>query len=91
MGKKLKAPVGHIFVEGNRGGSFVEFTASEAPEMIDVEVGHSCVITVRETIPVTWLAAILTHAKDVGFANAMGDKRMFPADVALMCNPAKET
>lgn len=86
MAKKQKAPIS-VFAEGARGGSYVEFTTSETPEMIDVEIGHSCVVTVRETVPVTWLAAVLTHANDIGFANAMGDKQKFPADYALMCNP----
>ena len=88
MAKKSMLPrPQHFWAEGARGGSFVDFTTSEAPEMIDVKVGHSCIVTVRETMPVTWLAAVLTHAKDIGFANAMGDKRKFPADYALMCNP----
>lgn len=83
---KTKIP-DHIEVEGARGGSFVRIDKTDREGIVDIEVGHSCVITVRHELPVTWLAALLTHAKDIGFENAMGDREQFPADYALMCDP----
>lgn len=81
----------HVFAEGANGGSYVQFSTVDREGYIGVEVGHSCVRTVRRELPVTWLAAILTHASDVGFDAAMGDPREFPADYALMCNPVEAT
>lgn len=77
-------------VDGARGGSYVTLETSENEGMCILEVGHSCVRTVQKEIPVTWLAAILTHASDHGWIDAMGDPKEFPADYALMCDPPKE-
>jgi len=77
-------------VEGANGGSFVAIERVDKDQHCRVRVGHSCVITVDEIIPVTWLAAILTYAKDIGFDNAMGDKEKFPADYALGCDPIQK-
>ena len=74
-------------VEGARGGSYVRLAPGEKEGMCRIEVGHSCVVTVDREIPVTWLAAVLTHAKDIGWIAAMGDRELFPADYALMCDP----
>jgi hypothetical protein len=76
-----------VEVEGAKGGSYVRIEGNDTENSCDISVGHSCVTTVSCTIPVTWLAAILTHAKDIGFVNAMGDVGKFPADYALMCDP----
>jgi hypothetical protein len=83
---KMKAPE-VLEVEGARGGSYVRLEQTETEGVCRIEVGHSCVRTVSQNIPVTWLAAILTHAKDIGFTAAMGDAEKFPADYALMCDP----
>ena len=76
-----------VTVQGANGGSYVMISGNDTEDKCRVEVGHSCVVTCDVEIPVTWLAAILTHAKDIGFENAMGATDNFPADYALMCNP----
>lgn len=54
-----------------------------------LSVGFGCVTIVRdEAVPVSWLAAILTRAKDAGWLEAMGPVDEFPADHALMLDPA---
>lgn len=80
----------YVEVEGARGGSFVALSKHENPGWCYLEVGHSCVGTVQAGLPVTWLAAVLTRAKDRGWLEAMGDPEEFPADYALMCDPPKE-
>ena len=79
-----------VEVEGANGGSFVFLEESQRKGFCRVRVGHSCVITVDQDVPVTWLAAILTRAKDAGLKESMGDPSNFPADYALMCNPESE-
>lgn len=86
MAKRYEPPTS-FEVQGARGGSFVRLSRTDNEERVHVEVGHSCVITVNQEIPVTWLAAVLTHAKYIGFSSAMGDREQFPADYALMCDP----
>ena len=76
-----------VEVEGANGGSYVLIEGNDTEKSCFIKVGHSCVTTVSCTIPVTWLAAILTHAHDIGFEDAMGPKEKFPADYALMCDP----
>jgi hypothetical protein len=76
-----------VEVEGANGGSYVRVEGNDTESGCRISVGHSCVTTVDCDIPVTWLAAILTNAHDVGFVNAMGDKAKFPADYALLCDP----
>lgn len=89
--KRKNAPVIQACeVTGARGGSFVRLSEAKRDGWCNLEVGHSCVITVSQEIPVTWLAAILTRAKDVEFISAMGDPEEFPADYALMCDPEAE-
>lgn len=90
MARKAQSIPTYVNVEGARGGSYVHLEQSEREGYCRVEVGHSCVVTVDCELPVTWLAAILTNAKDVGFRSAMGDFGQFPADYALMCDPDGE-
>jgi hypothetical protein len=76
-----------VEVEGASGGSYVRIEGNDTEGGCHLTVGHSCVTTVDMDIPVTWLAAVLTHAKDIGWENAMGEKWLFPADYALMRDP----
>lgn len=88
---RTKAPIiQSCEVTGARGGSFVKLYEAQRDGWCNLRVGHSCVITVDQEIPVTWLAAILTRALDVGFIEAMGDPELFPADYALMCDPEEK-
>ncbi len=79
-----------VALEGANGGSFVEIEETETEGQCHIRVGHSCVVTVNCELPVTWLAAILTHAKNIGFENAMGERDEFPADYAIMCDPSSD-
>lgn len=60
-----------IEVEGNKGGSYVRLASTEREGFCALEVGETCVVTVREVIPVAWLAAVLTQAKDEGWETVL--------------------
>lgn len=80
-----------VEVEGANGGSYVRLEGNDTEDSCLLSVGHGSVTTLSDVVvPVTWLAAVLTHAHDVGFVNAMGDKAKYPADYALQCNPEGE-
>jgi hypothetical protein len=66
-------------LEGNRGGSYVRLTETDDREVVRLEVGHDCVVTVRERrISVFALAAILTRCEDEGFENVL--RRLYDGD-----------
>lgn len=69
--KRSQFPSDHIEVDGNRSGSYIKLARSEREGFCAIEVGETCVVTIREEIPVAWLAAILTKARDDGFENVL--------------------
>lgn len=54
-------------VDGNKGGSYVRLGSTEREGFCALEVGETCVVTVRQELPVAWLAAVLTYACDEGW------------------------
>ena len=61
-----------VELEGGNGGSYVR-VSPEANGMLYLEVGESCVVTVKQKMSVRALAAILTHAHDIGFEKFIED------------------
>lgn len=66
MGKRNQPPE-FIEVQGNNGGSFVAIARTERDGVVHLNVGHDCVIRIDQEITAAALAAILAHAKDIGF------------------------
>lgn len=55
------------FIEGNKGGDYVQITETDREGVVHLEVGQCCVVTIDEEVSVMTLASILTIAKDKGF------------------------
>lgn len=50
-------------VSGNNGGSYVKITTDEE-NIVLLEVGHDCIMTMKRKVLVTDLARVLTDAQD---------------------------
>lgn len=71
-----------IEFQSNKGGSYVRFVDKGAGNLI-VDVGESCVVTWNDQpLTVRALAAILTHAKDLGLEKFINEYQRGAGGVA---------
>lgn len=77
--------------DGARGGCYVMAEPGDKPETISLDVGWSCVVVHRDTIPVTWLAELvaIATAHEGGIAGFLKAHDYGSPSYALMCDPAK--
>lgn len=59
--------------DGNNGGSYVTLRDDGREGFVWLDVGETCVTTIRREISVVALAAILTWAKDYGFERILDE------------------
>lgn len=80
-------PVG-LNIEGNKGGSFISIDPTERDDVVRLRVGHDCVHRIDTKISVFALAAILAHAKDIGFRKMIEDEYSYQSGkIPDWCGP----
>lgn len=57
----MSKPTKEVYIEGNKGGDYLKITPLEG-NLLRLEVGNCCVITVRHIVPVEFLTILLTEA-----------------------------
>lgn len=58
---KRHTPQPTIRIEGNNGGDYLEIKPLEG-NLVRLEVGHCCVVTIEHIVPVEFITAMLTDA-----------------------------
>jgi hypothetical protein len=66
-----------VTFEGNNGGSYIKLQ-ERREGVLYLEVGETCVVTVKMEIGTPALCCILTHAKDLGFQKLLDDYMRTP-------------
>lgn len=73
-----------FFAEGNNGGDYLKLEVvkrSRAEDLIQIEVGSSCVVRCRAIVPVSALTTILAHVLGDGIEKAFREISEWPAGV----------
>ena len=57
--------LGEVYIEGNKGGDYLRI-AHIKDNMVRLEIGHCCVVTISHEIPVEILTSLLCKATNYG-------------------------
>lgn len=57
--------LGEIYIEGNKGGDYLRIALIK-DNIVQLEIGHCCIVTISHEIPVEILTSILSKATDYG-------------------------
>lgn len=82
----MRAELPLLRIEGNNGGDYLTIKPLGG-NLVALEIGHCCVVTIRHVVPIEWITAVLTedvlqHENVKDAVNALGWSKDFTSQLA---------